>query len=205
MAEKFYAVRKGRKSGIYKTWDECRSLVDGFKGAQYKSFATREEAEAYLSDTESAAFVSPKKYEACAYVDGSFRAETGEFSYGMVVLRDGKEICFSEKFDDKELAAMRNVAGEIKGAQAAMQYALDEGLDEIAICHDYAGISKWCLGEWKAEKRGTMEYKRFYDGIRDKVKVKFIKVKAHSNDKYNDMADALAKDALKNSHSEVLS
>lgn len=69
-------------------------------------------------------------------------------------------------------------------------------LDNIAIYHDYEGIARWCLGDWKTNKEGTKAYKAFYDGIKDKLHVRFIKVKGHSNDKYNDMADMLAKEAL---------
>ena len=50
------------------------------------------------------------------YVDGSYHVGTKEFSYGMVVLIDGKEEKFSQKMTDPELAQMRNVAGEIKGS-----------------------------------------------------------------------------------------
>ena len=39
-------------------------------------------------------------------------------------------------------------------------------------------------------------YKQFYDEIKKSVKVSFNKVKGHSGDKYNDVADRLAKDAL---------
>ncbi len=35
---KFFAVKKGRKPGIYRTWDEAKAQVDGFSGAEYKSF-----------------------------------------------------------------------------------------------------------------------------------------------------------------------
>ena len=114
----------------------------------------------------------------------------------MVILRDSKEYTFNKKFDDKDLASMRNVAGEIKGAQAAMAYAVEEGLKEITIYYDYAGIAFWCLGDWKANKEGTIAYKEYYDSIKELVKVNFVKVKGHSGDKYNDMADALAKEAL---------
>ena len=41
----------------------------------------------------------------------------------MVVFYDNEELHFSEKIDDTELAEMRNVAGEIKGAEAAMHFA----------------------------------------------------------------------------------
>ena len=62
--------------------------------------------------------------------------------------------------------------------------------------YDYEGIAKWCTGEWKTKKEGTAAYKRFYDGIKDRLQVRFVKVKGHSNDEYNDMADMLAKSAL---------
>lgn len=49
MAQKFYAVRAGRKPGIYMSWEACKTQVHGFAGAQYKSFTTREDADEYMS------------------------------------------------------------------------------------------------------------------------------------------------------------
>ena len=69
-------------------------------------------------------------------------------------------------------------------------------LPGLYIFYDYAGIEKWCSGEWKTNKNGTRKYKEFYDEISKKVKVHFVKVKGHSNDHYNDLADKLAKKAL---------
>lgn len=194
MPQKYYAVRKGKKTGIFNTWDECKMNVDGFSGAQYKSFKTKEEALAYIGDGNEVKIDNTNGV--IAYVDGSYNIATKEFSYGMVILRNSKEYTFNKKFDDKDLASMRNVAGEIKGAQAAMAYAVEEGLKEITIYYDYAGIAFWCLGDWKANKEGTIAYKEYYDSIKELVKVNFVKVKGHSGDKYNDMADALAKEAL---------
>lgn len=131
-----------------------------------------------------------------AYVDGSFNVATGEFSYGVVMFHNGEELHFNQFFNDKELATMHNVAGEIKGAEAAMQYAYDNQLKELTIYHDYEGISRWPLREWKANKSGTIAYQNFYDKISKYVNIKFVKVKGHSGDKYNDVADRLAKEAL---------
>ena len=50
MAKKVYAVKKGKKTGIFATWAECKANVDGYSGAQFKSFATKAEAEAYLGN-----------------------------------------------------------------------------------------------------------------------------------------------------------
>ncbi len=46
-AKKVYAVRKGHKTGIFETWDECKAAVEGFSGAEYKGFPNRAEAESY--------------------------------------------------------------------------------------------------------------------------------------------------------------
>lgn len=140
----------------------------------------------------------PASDQVIAYVDGSYRSDTGEFSYGMVILKDGEEHTFCEKMTDKELALMHNVAGEIKGSEAAMKYAVDHNIPEITIYHDYEGIAKWCTGAWKATKPGTIAYQAFYREAMKKVKVHFVKVKGHSNDKYNDMADQLGQKSSRN-------
>ncbi len=202
MAGKYYAVKKGSLTGIFHTWDECRACVEGYPSPVYKSFPTVEEAAIFLGwslageqmQVSTAPDVSKDVLK--FYVDGSYHSATEEFSYGMVVLRDGAEETYAQKYNDPELAAMHNVAGEIMGARAAMQYALENGISKIAIYHDYEGIAKWCTGEWKTNKEGTKAYKAFYEEASRKVKIQFVKVTGHSGDKYNEMADKLAKEAL---------
>ena len=139
--KKFYAVKQGRKTGMFLTWDECKKQVMGYPGAIYKSFGTEAEAKEYLGIRQEAGIsgasgsgvgsvVAANGMQADSnaadaveiYVDGSYHAGTKEFSYGMVVLIDGREEKFSQKMSDPELAQMRNVAGEIKGSEAAMQF-----------------------------------------------------------------------------------
>lgn len=140
---KYYAVRSGRKTGIFTSWEECKKQVMGYSSAVYKSFTDREEAERFMA---AAAPKSDKSIDERVkiYVDGSFDVGTGRFSYGMAVLDGDMEITDNKAFVDPELAAMRNVAGEIKGSMAAMQYCLDKGIDDVVIYYDYEGIAKWC-------------------------------------------------------------
>jgi ribonuclease HI len=47
---KFYIVWNGRKTGLFSSWDDCRKQVEGFEGAKYKGFPTKELAEAALHE-----------------------------------------------------------------------------------------------------------------------------------------------------------
>lgn len=38
--QKFYVVWKGKRPGIYETWEDCKAAINGAKGAEYKSFET---------------------------------------------------------------------------------------------------------------------------------------------------------------------
>ncbi len=42
---KYYVVWKGRRTGIFTTWEEASAQVNGFTGAQYKAFNTRADAD----------------------------------------------------------------------------------------------------------------------------------------------------------------
>lgn len=201
MAKKYYAVKKGVKPGIYETWAECQQQTNGYSGAEYKSFSTYSEALQYIkgkTDRVSAQTQQEEivKTDAIAYVDGSYDSATNQFSCGVVLFYNGKEEHFSELFNDESLAEMNNVAGEIKGSEKAIKYCIDNEIRSLTIYHDYEGISKWCTGEWQAKKDGTKAYKKFYEEASKIVDIYFVKVKGHSGDKYNDVADQLAKNAF---------
>lgn len=72
-----------------------------------------------------------------AYVDGSYDQSTQCFSYGMVILENGEEKTFNKSFSDSSLRSMRNVAGEIMGARAAIEYAIKNNKKRLIIRYDY--------------------------------------------------------------------
>src|SRR5690625_6332736 len=52
--QKYYVVWAGRKTGIFSSWEACQSQVNGFKGARFKSFPSKAEAEAaFKADSET--------------------------------------------------------------------------------------------------------------------------------------------------------
>lgn len=218
MANKFYAVKVGKTPGIYYTWDECKANVDGFSGAIYKSFKTLAEANDYMGIEAGNSVVSSQKKsnileynngdvidisveEAViktpyAFVDGSYNTTSMVYGYGGFLVADGKKYFLSGSGDDPDMASMRNVAGEVLGSQAAIQKAIDLGLDEITIYYDYAGIEMWALGNWKRNKKGTIAYYDYVNSVRRNIALYFVKVKGHSGIEGNEEADLLAKKAV---------
>ena len=136
-----------------------------------------------------------------AYVDGSYDISSNRFSCGVVII-ETDENGVSETtelkavFEDDVAALQRNVAGEVMGAKTAIDYCLENGIDDIEIYHDYEGVGKWADGLWKANNPLTQGYKQFIADARRIMSIRFIKVKAHAGNKYNEMADKLAKQAL---------
>jgi ribonuclease HI len=51
---KYYAVRAGKTPGVYMTWKECQDQTTGFKGASYKSFTSKKDAEDFAAGKEVA-------------------------------------------------------------------------------------------------------------------------------------------------------
>ena len=108
--KKYYTVWKGVNPGVYDSWTDCQLQIKGFKGALYKSFNTREEAEhAFASPAHE--FMNPpgrksaentaKKQETnlpenfnfeCIAVDAACSGNPGMMEYRGVYLRTGKQI-----------------------------------------------------------------------------------------------------------------
>lgn len=46
----FYAVRIGRRAGIYSTWAECERQVKGYAGAEYRKFNIKQQAQQFIDN-----------------------------------------------------------------------------------------------------------------------------------------------------------
>ena len=193
---KFYAVKKGKKTGIFSTWDECKEQVTGFKGAVYKSFKTLSEAEAFLERNEEKIENIEEVDGVYAYIDGSFDRINGIYGSGVVIVDGDKKYEFKHAGNREEYAQLHNVAGELEAAKFVMWYAVDKKIKEITLFYDYQGIEAWATGDWQANLPYTQNYVRFYNKVKTVVKVNFVKVKAHTGVELNEVVDKLAKDAI---------
>lgn len=190
---KYYAVKKGKKIGIYHTWEDCKAQVNGYSGAMYKSFTSLEEAQDYLGETKKEI---KSDADCVAFVDGSYDHSILAYGSGVVLFYQNEKYTFSQMNNDPALVDMRNVAGEIEAAMLAIDFALKHHCQHLEICYDYAGIEHWCLGTWKANKKGTLAYQQYCQKAMQQLKISFRKIKSHSNHALNDEADQLAKKAL---------
>lgn len=207
MKQKFYAVRKGQTTGVFLTWDECKNAVHGFAGAEYKSFATRKEAEDFIALGQDKTFKGDKNISdpmffateetLVAFVDGSFDVNTGSYAFGCVLIEPNGTV--TEKNgsgNEEEAKSARNVAGELLGTMTAAAFAIKNGYKKLRVYHDYTGICKWYRKEWKAESFAAREYVEFMNKTRPVLETEFVKVEAHTGVFFNERADILAKEAL---------
>lgn len=134
-----------------------------------------------------------------AFIDGSYNQKTKVYGYGgFLVDAIGLKHTLMGSGNDPDMAKMRNVAGEIMGAKAAVKLASELGLKRLTIFHDYMGISMWPLGKWKCKNKFTKEYAEYIWKIMvdSGLKIVFTHVQAHSGIDGNEEADKLAKMAV---------
>lgn len=218
-AKKYYAVRKGKITGVFEKWTDCKASIDGYSGAEYKSFPSLEEAQAFAEgerakeiqskgrrqsnrkeqhpDKQQGEAELPREGALLAYVDGSYEDSIKKYAFGCVfILPDGRIFTEYGNGDNEQSLQHRNVTGEMLGAMYAVRFAMLNGFSEIEIRYDYQGIEKWVTGEWRSKTELTQKYARAMQDWGKRIFIRFTKVMAHTNVKYNELADKLAKTGL---------
>lgn len=107
--KKYYVVWSGKKTGVFETWDDCKEQVMGVKGARYKSFPSKQEAEAAFktgyapasrnhskktskNDKQFSFFDEPKYIKESISVDAACSGNPGMMEYKGVCTKNGKEL-----------------------------------------------------------------------------------------------------------------
>ncbi|NOL51677.1 viroplasmin family protein [Pelistega suis] len=218
--QKFYAVRVGKTPGVYESWEECEQQVKGVSGAVFKSFSSREEANAFLmietiedsTDGNSKNKISDYNNDienaiassrVVAFVDGGFSDKGGEpvAAYGCLIIPpDGSDqIEISDRVYTDKFIESRNIAPEIFASLEALKWTLANGYKSITVFHDLENTGKWARGEYQAKSDISRFFvKELNDTFFPLLDINFIWVKAHAGIEYNERADQLASEALKN-------
>tara|TARA_B100000427_G_scaffold116473_1_gene96742 strand:- start:573 stop:1187 length:615 start_codon:yes stop_codon:yes gene_type:complete len=100
--KKYYVVWEGNSMGIFNTWDECKLQTKNYKGAKYKSFENKEEAEAaysmsyydYMNDKQKKDNNDPPNYNSIS-VDAASSGNPGIMEYQGVDTKS-KKVLFKQ-------------------------------------------------------------------------------------------------------------
>ena len=211
MAKKFYAVKRGRKTGLFTVWAECAAQVKGFQGAVYKGFMTENEARAWLGGANArteqpraaAEMAAPSAPDAdyIIHTDGSCLRNPGGAGGWAAVIETAATGAVEEKSGgDPETTNNRM---ELTAALMALS-AVPEGA-RVALYTDSQylknAFTKFWLPAWK--KRGwkkadgepvlNQDLWVQLDAAFAARQVQFHWVKGHAGNPRNERCDALAR------------
>lgn len=127
------------------------------------------------------------------FVDGSFA--NNRCGSGWVLVDNLDRIVAKESVPLKSDNGMRQVTGELNAVMFGIYECLEREIKELEIHFDYLGIREWVTGAWKAKNVHTQNYRDLMRDVEKEINIKFVKVKAHSGNYFNDLADKLSKEA----------
>lgn len=205
--KKFYAVRRGHKTGIFREWfgpEGAQVQVQGFAGAQYRGFPTRGEAEAFLSEGRTSG-TEPQPDDGTrvvVYTDGGAIGNPGPGGYGVVII--------PPQGDRQEMSGGYRRTTNNRMELMACIVALEnlDGDRPIVLHSDSRYLvdainKKWVFG-WK--KRGWKKadgnpaknpdlWQRLLSRLAS-LTVEFRWVKGHAGHEWNERCDQLAGQAM---------
>lgn len=152
---KFYVVWKGYNPGVYTTWAEASAQVNGYPGAQYKSFSTMAEARAaygdayanFVSRGEGKAPVMKRSMEElrrmgvvadAVAVDAACSGVPGPMEYRGVELATGEELFRMGPYEDGT-----NNVGEFLAIVHALAVLDKEGQPNRVLYSDSRNALLW--------------------------------------------------------------
>ncbi len=172
---KYYVVWKGRKPGIYRSWEECTAQVNHYPGAQFKSFETLREAREAAASDEPPSFRKPKavskafsqemgtakpvKPSWC--VDAACSGNPGQMEYRCVDTETGIDIFRQGPFEDGT-----NNIGEFLALVHALALASKNELPDLPIYSDSKIAMTWVRGgKAKTTLERTRKNRQIFDLI----------------------------------------
>jgi ribonuclease HI len=191
----YYAVKKGRINTIYTDWESCKKQVEGFKGAQFKKFKTKQEATDYMND------IIPEIIGKYVYCDGSC------IHNGLPNAKAGIGIYFGDNDPRNVSECISGNTNNIAELTAMMRvYDIVNGEPHCIVSDSKYALL--CVGSYgkKCESSGWPNIpnkelvKKLYYTYKD-TSFQFLHVYAHTNKKDihsigNQHADQFAQDSI---------
>lgn len=177
MAKKYYVIWKGKKTGVFTSWDEVKRYISGFPNAKYKSFSSKEEADRAFKNPDSVISKEKKKKPKYYVVwDGSNSRIYTDWDEAREALK-GLNMDHLKTFGSKVLAekALEEGPENYKGKDFRKTKDLSEeeikkigdpielSLSVDAACNEMTGIMEY-QGVWTFDKDQVVFRKGPYSG-----------------------------------------
>lgn len=209
---KIYAVFQGKVPGLYDNWDDASQQVQGFKGAVYKSFTSRDEAVLWLRDCVINAKepVSDDLIELIKTVDlpeeiqdriiihtdGGASPNPGRGGYG-IVLTHGKyrkELSAGYKLTTNNRMEMMAVIVALKALKQPSEVLLYTDSKYVVDSISKGWVQRWKSKGWRRSDGQLAENIDLWQELLaqlDQHTVEFQWVKGHAGNKENERCDEL--------------
>jgi len=197
----YYAVYKGRKTGIFRTWEECLEAIDGYSNPIYKKFNDIEDAKYFLKNGTMPALeqkLIKREDIISVFTDGSTIRKGNKIYYGYGVYIPEYDIRISKTYIDEKPT---NNRCELTAILVGINIIVREynKKKEIHIYTDSKySIMMLMKDEYEDNTINIDIIKKIKDIIRDNdLRVVYYKVKAHTGytdeiSKANEIVDKLA-------------
>jgi len=174
--KKYYVIWQGHKTGVFTSWNVCKKHIKDFKGAQYKSFAVKEEAEKAFKG-KYADFVGKetKKIKLSSEellkigkpnlksisVDAACSGNPGRMEYRGVVTDSKKQLFIQGPFEKGT-----NNIGEFLALVHGLSF-LKQKKSDLPIYSDSKIAMKWVkIGQCRTNLQITAENKELFDLVK---------------------------------------
>lgn len=198
----YYAVKRGRRKGVFKNLDSCMAQVKGYPEAVFKRCSSLEEAQNFIYENSISVL---KQTECTAYICGEFDpltrmyAASVEFTHSKTnKIENILKVFNTPENKDKTLftirssfavsdvcendfADLKDSCGEVMAAILAVNYALSNGYKSITLFHTLACVGAWPLNIWSADTPQSTAYKRYINSIKEQIDIQFFKISSETD------------------------
>lgn len=137
------------------------------------------------------------------YTDGACSGNPGPGGWGAVLMYNDikKEISGGKRDTTNNIMELTAVVEALKMLKYPCEVDLYSDSSYVVNAFDKGWINNWIQNNWKTSSKDPVKNKEIWEELHSLTqihKVKFIKVKGHSDNEYNNRCDELARKAILN-------
>ncbi len=137
------------------------------------------------------------------YTDGACSGNPGPGGWGTILIykEHKKELSGGVKSTTNNIMEITAIIEGLKALKTICEVEIYSDSAYVVNAFNNNWIDEWKKNGWINSKKEEVKNKELWkelDLLAQKYKAKFIKVKGHSNNEYNNRCDQLAREAIKN-------